>query len=40
MRGAQLFGSGNEVRDARIEMYRDVEVVRNGDTIIEKMLFI
>jgi hypothetical protein len=36
MRGAQLFGSGNEERDATIEMYRDVEVVRDGDTIIEK----
>ena len=39
MRGAQLYGSGDEQRDARVDIYRDVELIENGDTLIKRMLF-
>ena len=39
MRGAKLYGSGDESSDARIDIYRDVEYIENGDTLIKRMLF-
>ncbi|HKK59579.1 MAG TPA: hypothetical protein VJ937_08885, partial [Salinivirga sp.] len=39
MRGAQLYGSGNENKDARVDIFRDVEYIENGDTLIKRMLF-
>ncbi len=39
MRGSKLIGSGTQQKDATLSLYRDVELVVNGDTIIEKQLF-
>ncbi|WP_462280860.1 hypothetical protein [Salinivirga cyanobacteriivorans] len=39
MRGAQLYGSGRDNKDARVDIYRDVEYIENGDTLIKRMLF-
>lgn len=40
MRGSKLYGSGNDSVNARIDIYRDVQVVKNNDTVIENILFL
>jgi hypothetical protein len=39
MQGNKLIGSGTRDNYATLSLYRNVELVRNGDTIIEKKLF-
>lgn len=39
IRGSRFFGIGTSTKNALLEVYRDVEVIENGDTIIENMLF-
>lgn len=39
IKGYRFYGIGANDRDALLNVFRDVEVVRNGDTIIENMLF-
>ena len=39
MRGSKFLGSGNKDQPATLSLYRDIEVIKNGDTLIEKQLF-
>ncbi len=40
MRGFQLYGAGNDSVNARIDIFRDVQVVKNNDTVIENIRFL
>ncbi|MDA3865657.1 MAG: hypothetical protein PF489_02780 [Salinivirgaceae bacterium] len=40
IKGARFYGIGSGNENARMEVFRDVEVIKNGDTIIENMLFL
>jgi len=39
MHGAKFLGSGDTEQPATLSLYRDTEVIKNGDTLIEKRLF-
>ncbi len=39
MNGAKVGGAGSEHQYATLSLYRDIELVVNGDTVIEKRLF-
>lgn len=39
MQGSKLVGTGNRQNYAILSLYRDVELIRDGDTVIEKRVF-
>lgn len=39
MNGSKVIGTGSETQNAELSIYRDVEYVKNGDTLIRKELF-